>query len=872
MEEIRSIRRNQVRAAERYQSVQKTEKQTESTPVKQAVPREAASVTLNQLMNHITQAESQVQEARQSLQTNEAALAEVEDGLDQMDNLAQEAAGEDAPDRAALQGEWEQLREELVRILGGGAMAAGMFSMEEGAGQNGISDLPAWLLWGMADSPDPAQLLEALGIDANASGPELLAALVALPLESDPAAGYLAAVYLGTVIASGDTGSLDETQAAQGLLRLLDAISNGGSPDKAIEDLTDGLFTSLEDFQQQFMEGSAPGMESLFTSLLLNADFSLPDLIALLAGGDGGKVDLLLTLLTALESAENLLPELGAGDTPDPVSDLQNEASQPALQAESRELGGATIEGRGDVTYDDVSRTLTLDGNESVSLQGAGQEAPALRLTGRGEVELRQVGTPRLTVETPQSQVRVHGEATLGEIRLWAKAVLTLAGDGLVHIGDVKGESQNILRLKEGAFILAHQGTEVPVRLVADGPVILQAARESHVFNAQGEQLEPYDLLWKAMFPEWNTLTAINIDGHQAQVMLARNAQPDLARLWLLKGDPSQGYPAHLIALEGRDRAGELRTRYVYLQWSRMQRQFRAVSMFPNPFTVTGGEEDIDWRYEEDSRTLRVLTGQVSALSGGTGTDANDKPFSGRLALADGIGLVELTLDGVACKVPSGRACSLGRGNNVTLLLKRGTKNLFESGAGCAGISLGDGTSLCIDQPKAPGQPDGSLTAKGGTASLGIGRDSGLGQGQTASIMIRGGQVTAIEGKRVASGKAAAKSTLAGLRVSARALRLDAMDISTKEAAQDAVKQLSAGRRWVNRLQEAYRAVYGKLEQSLSGLGSIRQYARVVRDEDEVDALLWDMRQELLQSPMGVYGQWGLEDVTQLLDAMEGRK
>ena len=120
--------------------------------------------------------------------------------------------------------------------------------------------------------------------------------------------------------------------------------------------------------------------------------------------------------------------------------------------------------------------------------------------------------------------------------------------------------------------------------------------------------------------------------------------------------------------------------------------------MYPNPFTVTGGEPEADWRYEEESHTLRILSGQVTAVAGGMGTDGSQLPFSGRIALADGIGRVELTLEGVACRVSSGRAFHLGRGNDVTLLLKRGTDNVFESGPGCAGISLGDGTSLRIDQ------------------------------------------------------------------------------------------------------------------------------------------------------------------------------
>lgn len=862
MGEISGVRGEQIMAAARYQQTAKAEKSEGSAPAKRAAAQAADTVDLGQLMGRISQAEAKMQAARQSVQAGEATLAEVQDGLDQMEGLAREAAEEGQPDRAALQEELSQLRQELTRILGGGAVGASLFSAQGSSGQSAVAQLPAWLLWGMADAPDPAQLLAALGLDESAGASEIMSALAKLPLD-DPGAGYLAAVYLGAVAAGGGTGNLDAAQAAQGLLRLLEAMENGMTPDEAVSDLTGGLFTSLEEFQQQFMDGLAPGMGAFFSSLLLGSGIAMPDLMDLL--GDGVEVDLLMTLLAALESADSMLPEPGADGSAEAAQASQSPEPQPAR--ESMETGGVTAESRdlSEVAYDEASHTITVSGDETVVLRG--QDAPALDLAGQGEVELHQTNATQVTVNSPQAQLSAHGETDLHELRFGEKATLTLSGSGMTRIGEVKGGPNNVLRLRDGAFILERQTAELPVRVVIDGAVMLQAARESHVFNAQGEPLEPYDLLWKDMFPEWASIEGMVIDGRHAQMMLARNAQPDIARLWLLKGDPSQGYPAHLIALEGRGLSGELRTRYVYLQWSRMQRKFRQISMFPNPFTVTGGQEETDWRYEEESRTLRVLTGRVSGLTGGMGTDAEDRPFSGRLALADGVGTVELTLDGVVCKVPSGRACSLGSGNRVTLLLKRGSKSLFESGAGCAGISLGDGTSLYIDQPYAPGEPDGSLTAKGGAASPGIGRDSGPGRGQTAPIIIRGGHVTAIEGKRSTGAKEVPKSSLAGLRVSARALKLDAMDISTKEAARDAVRQLSAGRRWVNRLQEAYRAVYGKLEQSLGGLGSIRQYAKVVRDNEEVDALMWDMRQELMRSPMGAYSH--MEDVDQLLDAME---
>lgn len=866
MAEIRSIYGNQTRAAERYQPETRVEKQEGSAPAQRTAPPAGAAAVkdIAQLMGRFSQAEAKAQAVRQALLTNEAALTEVKDGLDQMRDLARKAAGEEQPDREAMQEELSRLRQELLRILGGAPAGASPLSAERSA----VYQLPAWLLWGMADAPDPEQLLEALGLDKSAGGSEITAALSKLSLE-DPAAGYLAAVYLGAVIAGGGTDKLDASQAAQGLLRLLEALQGGKSLDQAVSELSGGLFEGMADFERQFLDGAAPGMESFFSGMLQSIGSSMPDLMNLLANGGMEEAGLFMVLLTALEGADSLLLSAGEGAEPAP------EAGSPALAAgrESQDMGGAVVQGQdiqdiAEADYEKTGSNAEAAGGdrEAVPLRHKAQ-APELTLTGQGETVLKETDTPRVTVDSRQARLSTQGETTLKELSLKGKAVLTLTGAGLTTIGALKGGPDSTLRLKEGAFLLEPQAPELPVKVVIDGAVILQAPKESHVFSPQGEVLAPYDLPWKEMLPEWSSIESIAIDGRHAQVLLVRNAQPDLARFWLLKGDPSQGFPAHLIALEGRGRAGELRTRYVYLQWSRRYGGFRQVSMFPNPFTVTGGQEGTDWRYEEESRTLRVLTSQVSGLAGGMSTDA--VPFSGRLALADGIGRVELLLDGVVCRVPSGRACSLGGGNSVTLLLKRGTESIFESGAGCAGISLGEGASLSIDQPHAPGQPDGVLTAIGGTASPGIGRDSGPGRGHAAPVMIRGGRVRAVEGRRAADGKAAPNGVLAGLRVSARALKLDAMDISTKEAARDAVKQLSAGRRWVSRLQEAYRAVYGKLEQRLNGLGSVRQYAKVVRDDEEVRTLMWEMRQELLQTRPGPHSQWELDDLNRLLDTME---
>lgn len=379
--------------------------------------------------------------------------------------------------------------------------------------------------------------------------------------------------------------------------------------------------------------------------------------------------------------------------------------------------------------------------------------------------------------------------------------------------------------------------------------------------------------------------------------------------------------------------------------------------MYPNPFTVTGGEAETDWRYEEENQTLYILSDQVTAVSGGTGTDGDAQPFSGRLALADELGKAALTLAGVTCRVSAGRAFQLGRNNSVTLLLASGSENIFESGPGFAGISLGPGTSLTIDRLD-KGQPEGRLTALGGAGGAGIGRDKGAGRERCGAILICGGTVTAagtgggagiggalgaqagdirIQGGSVTAQAACSASaigagiqgscgditvtsfahvvrarggspdgdiggclfgscgklqvsgaanldgsklwnreglslqvgeatlTMPKFRVSAKALHLDAIDLSARETAQAALPVLSAGRRWVNRLQGAYGAMYGQLAQCAGGVYGARQYAGVVREERIADLLINDARVVLCQDPLTPYRLRGMETAGLLL-------
>ena len=79
-------------------------------------------------------------------------------------------------------------------------------------------------------------------------------------------------------------------------------MAEGLTPDEAIEQLTNGEFTSFEDFQNQFISGTAPGLQDFLVELLLGEGGSQlltgPALLAYLAGLEGMNLDLLMSLLT----------------------------------------------------------------------------------------------------------------------------------------------------------------------------------------------------------------------------------------------------------------------------------------------------------------------------------------------------------------------------------------------------------------------------------------------------------------------------------------------------------------------------------------------------------------------------------------------
>lgn len=675
-----------------------------------------AAYTVSETLEQLTRADSravrQAREAFRALQSSEGALDELQNGLDRLGELARKAAGGGAADREALQAELERLQKEVERIV-----STGIPLFPESGGEAGAGD-------------------------------------------------RLAALYLGAVIAGGGElpAEIDPEQALEGLKLLLAQVAEGTDPDQAVALLTGGRFTSLAEFQAWFAGGDLSG--NLLDGLLVpGLSLSMPDLTAMLpdlsalfplleqGGSDKGLMTQVLNALKSLSTAPQA-SEAGGGEGSAPgAAPGSVPGSVPVMRAGEFQAAGRDLSG---VSFRAADGQMTIGGGEDVTLLGTEKQGGAVVLTGSGTVTLRDVRAASLTADAPAARIFTAGETELGELRLEKGAVLTVEGSGPLKVSAFRAEEGALLRLAEGAAVMPGKPGQEPgeeqlvltAPVVLEGPASLAAAARAGVRSAEGKTLDPFDLVWEKLLPGWTGVTSVAVDGRQARMALLRG---DPVRLWLSKGE--HGYDIHDLVLQGRDEAGRPQTRYAYLIWNQKRKIFEETALSDNPFSVTGGEPGRDWVYEEETRTLRILSDRVTAVSGGCRPEEGQIPISGRIALADGVGSLRLTLEGVVCRAAAGSAFDLGRGNDVTLLLRDGTDSRFESGPGCAGISLGEGASLRLDRA-APGEGgrgiEGSLTAAGGSGGAGIGRSGGGSRDRTSSILILGGTITAFGGTSAA--------------------------------------------------------------------------------------------------------------------------
>lgn len=772
-----TIRRNRGLSTPQYQPAEKAEKSTGTTSTASA-ERTAQPEHLERggesraagkiekadprLASGMIQAGSRMRESRQVLRQGEGVLAEVKETLDRMADIARRAQSGNAAERDALQKQLETLKGDLRRMVSSSAL--GQTSLFSGEGLSSTEEIetlltalrgdtgsaaPAWLTAALTQGRQtPEQLLAGLGLDGSAGLQEILSALG--DPSGDETAAYLASLYLGSAIA----GSSDIDAALEGLQQLLDRLAEGQSPDQAIQELTGGAFDGMEALRAQFTGGASEALQAFLLQMLGGGELPGEALLALLGGGD---LNMLMSLLDTLHL--DSLGLLAAGAQEGAVTAAQDALTASLLSgdgaaaangetAAAGEAAGMTQGGNAlpavgpdlsGVTFDADTGTLTVSGSAPVVVLG--QSVRTLHVTGEATVILSQAQVGQAQIDGASARILTAGYCRIQTMTLARGTSLTLGGGGYLQLGELQGDASSAVRMDSGAAAI-----QAPLTMTVTVTDLVSLLAQGNVVDPEGKPLAPADLIWKTLLPGWSQLTGLTVDGRAARLAAYENSGQ--LRLWLDRGE--RGSPWHSVGFRGRDVQGQSRTHHASFWW--YQGILREEVQYPNPFTVTGGEPGRDWVYDEESQTLWILTDQVTAVSGGAGTDARQNPFSGRLALADELGESTLILDGVLCRVSQGGAFWLGRGNQVTLDLRSGSENRFESGGSRAGISLGEGTQViidCTDRAEMDGEeekktPPGTLAALGGQeGGAGIGRDGRGGRDRGCGVEIRGGVVTA---------------------------------------------------------------------------------------------------------------------------------
>ena len=190
-------------------------------------------------------------------------------------------------------------------------------------------------------------------------------------------------------------------------------------------------------------------------------------------------------------------------------------------------------------------------------------------------------------------------------------------------------------------------------------------------------------------------------------------------------------------------------------------------------------------------------------------------------------------LNGVMCRVPEGKAFDLGRDNEVFLTLASGSRNVFESGGGLWGISMGEDSHVNIGYAEGPA---GILAATIGTEDEPEPESEPEPEPEEGIPLRMGGGTV----------------TLPQFPLSTRAMRLDMMQVSTQEYAQASLAIVNADRQWVSQIQSVYQALYSQLTLGSSGYSGGRQAgpaAAIVRDTAAAGTLMEDVKKTILLQP-----------------------
>lgn len=164
-------------------------------------------------------------------------------------------------------------------------------------------------------------------------------------------------------------------------------------------------------------------------------------------------------------------------------------------------------------------------------------------------------------------------------------------------------------------------------------------------------------------------------------------------------------------------------------------------------FTVTGGTEGVDWKFDTATGTLNILSGAAMEISGGKLTDASGT-YYGNIVIADNVN-ADITLSGVNIDASqkTGNVAGISVGQNGTSKITVKGSNTVKGGGYCAGIQLSDNNSSDGESTVIINSASGStLDVKGGAYGAGIGAARN-GNASASNIVINGsGTVNASSG------------------------------------------------------------------------------------------------------------------------------
>ena len=677
-------------------------------------------------------------------------------------------------DRAGLEELEATIAHEMMHAFMDEAMTTGMFGVKEDPSGTSlvtkVNKFPDWFVEGIAQTASgPGNWLtsSAIHISENSDDAAIKTAIQNNKLGSGTAAsqygtGYLACMYLGSVIAGGGTPvvPVDAATISCGLTKLFNKVLSGDSLNSAIDSLTGGKFSSSTDFVAKF-NNSSDEIAGFVRNLLhatgsgrggiVSGDLTATDLTPDTDLGDSVKLFQLDPTKTGIQ---NLYPDgyhVYSGGATD-VSGTAPTDFDPVLSG--KEYGDFIVVGalEKDISYDESTGTLTFLGNSDASVflkSGLTSSNGKIVIQGKNNIKLNDIKLSAADALTIQENTKItySGVNQFGGIRLESDKNVIFEGTGRLEADSFSADDTNMVIFSGGAVVIGNDGsgalgTNVKVIIDKDNKASVAATISPNPMDygdASGQELYATPALpWDKLTSLKGDIVSVSIDKQESKMQI-ENGGP--ANFWLPKGDDPLTPTKHTVVV--KDSAGVSRTLIAELndttglfEWSELARPFQV--------TKAGGVaavEGTDYHYEGDGKLVIDVSGDY-VISGGKSAGIDGEDLYGNIKLADGIGAVGIQLDGVECTPDSDCAFDLGMDNQVTIELADGKQNIFQSGDGYAGIQFGDNTQLVI---KETANGMGMLEAAGGKNGAGIGcGDESPASG--SSIEIQGGTITASGG------------------------------------------------------------------------------------------------------------------------------